>query len=322
MSRVMVIDALNQFLRNYIVDPSLSKNGQPIGGAKGFLKSLQKLTREIKPDEIVIVWDGAYGSRKRKSINKNYKEGRKPVRLNRNVRNLTEDQELQNKVWQQLRVIEYLNELPVIQLKYDQVEADDVISFVTQYSKYDGWQKVIVSADKDFFQLCDNETVVFRPIQKEIMSTKSIVQKFNIHPTNFALARAIVGDNSDNLVGVKGVGLPTVAKRLPFLAEGKYYTIDDVIGYCKEAEENIKAYSNIIEQEDLIKENYSIMQLYAPLLSAITKRHVQNVLTNFVPEFNKTGLLKLLISDGAAEYNWNELFVRFRKIIADTKKTG
>ena len=131
-----------------------------------------------------------------------------------------------------------------------------------------------------------------------------------------------MGDNSDNLVGVKGVGLPTVAKRLPFLAEGKYYTIDDVIGYCKEAEENIKAYSNIIEQEDLIKENYSIMQLYAPLLSAITKRHVQNVLTNFVPEFNKTGLLKLLISDGAAEYNWNELFVRFRKIIADTKKTG
>ena len=71
--RVMVIDALNQFLRAYIVNPTLSPNGDPVGGAIGFLKILQKLCREIKPDKVIICWDGQGGSKKRKLINKNYK---------------------------------------------------------------------------------------------------------------------------------------------------------------------------------------------------------------------------------------------------------
>ena len=56
--RVVIIDGLNTYLRNYIVNPSLSTNGDPIGGLKGFLSSLQKLSRELKPDHLVIVWDG------------------------------------------------------------------------------------------------------------------------------------------------------------------------------------------------------------------------------------------------------------------------
>ena len=51
MKRVLIIDALNMYFRAYIVDPSLSTNGQPIGGVKGFLKILQKLVRETKPDQ-------------------------------------------------------------------------------------------------------------------------------------------------------------------------------------------------------------------------------------------------------------------------------
>ena len=94
----MIIDAHNQFMRSYIVDPSTSANGVPIGGVKGFLKILNKLTRLIKPTEIVIVWDGEGGSQKRRSVNKNYKAGRKPPRLNRVNANLSEDQEKENKI--------------------------------------------------------------------------------------------------------------------------------------------------------------------------------------------------------------------------------
>ena len=65
MKRVLIVDALNAYLRAYIVDPSLSSNGQPIGGVKGFLKILQKLVRETKPDQVVVAWDGPGGSRKR-----------------------------------------------------------------------------------------------------------------------------------------------------------------------------------------------------------------------------------------------------------------
>ena len=57
--RLMVVDAMNAFIRAWIVDPSISQNGELIGGYKGFIKILQKLCREMRPDEIIIAWDGA-----------------------------------------------------------------------------------------------------------------------------------------------------------------------------------------------------------------------------------------------------------------------
>ena len=76
MKRVLIIDALNTYLRNYVTNPSLSDNGEPVGGMKGFLMSLQKYCREMKPDEIFIVWDGPGGSTKKKKIVRGYKAGR------------------------------------------------------------------------------------------------------------------------------------------------------------------------------------------------------------------------------------------------------
>ena len=96
--RVVIIDALNMYFRAYNVNPSLSTNGQPIGGLKGSLGILQKLIREVNPDQTILCWDGAGGSQRRKKMNKNYKAGRKPIRLNRAVRNLTENEEVTNKI--------------------------------------------------------------------------------------------------------------------------------------------------------------------------------------------------------------------------------
>jgi hypothetical protein len=62
--------------------------------------------------------------------------------------------------------MEYLNEMPVIQLVADYTEADDVIALVINHTKYTGWRKTIISSDKDFFQLCRDDVQVYRPIQK------------------------------------------------------------------------------------------------------------------------------------------------------------
>ena len=318
--REMIIDALNQFLRAYIVNPTLSINGDPIGGTVGFLKILQKLCREIKPDQVVICWDGKGGSRKRKLVNKNYKEGRKPLRLNRDIKNLTQEEELQNKIWQQLRLVEYLNNFPVTQLMFDEVEADDVISFVAQTPAFSGWQKVIVSSDKDFFQLLDDETIAYRPTQHEVLNKNIIVEKFGIHPTNFALARAIVGDKSDNLEGVKGIGLPTIAKRLPFLAEEKTYTIDEVTEYCANAGSTLKAYQNIIEEESVIRENYKLMQLYIPSMSIQNKQKTKHIIENTELTFDKTSTDGMMLEDGIGETSWLDLYVAFKRIIAREKE--
>jgi DNA polymerase-1 len=314
MKRVLVIDALNMFLRAFIVDPSLSNHGQPIGGIKGSIKILQKLVRITKPNEIVICWDGPNGSQKRKTLDSGYKEGRKPLRLNRSVHNLTENEELQNKVWQQMQVIEYLNQMPIIQLILDRVEADDIISYVCNSQHYDGWQKVIVSNDKDFLQLCDDETVVYRPTTDKIETKKTVIESLGIHPTNMALARAMDGDASDNLPGVNRVGMKTIASKLPFMKEERDVTIDELIEYCETKESKLKVFKTIAESRKLIQHNYDMMQLYSPLISVQGKQTIDYALDNFECDFNKTELLRLMVEDGFGELNWEELKTFLNKI--------
>jgi len=314
MKRVLIIDALNAYLRAYIVDPSLSSNGQPIGGLKGFMKILQKLVRETKPDEIIICWDGPNGSKKRKTMDKNYKAGRKPLRLNRAFHNLTEDEELKNKMWQQKRIMEYLNEMPIVQTILPEIEADDVIAYVTQMSYYKGWQKVIISNDKDFMQLCDDETVLLRPTQKELLNKNRIVELTGVHPTNMALARSIIGDTSDNLPGIKGAGFATVAKRLNFLSAEKSYTIQEVIDFCEKTNSKLKFFSNIIEGKEVIEHNYNMMQLYSPQMSFQSKMIVKEAVENFECTFNKTEVIRLMREDGFGELNWEDLRTNLNRI--------
>lgn len=316
MKRVMIVDAFNQFIRGYIVDPSKNPNGQPIGGMRTFINIMNKITREIDPDMIVVVWDGKGGSKKRRAMNKNYKAGRKPLRVNWNSDEMTAQDTDNNKLWQQLRVIEYLNQTPMLQFMEPEVEADDVISYIKSSSMFEEWQKVIVSADKDFIQLLDNKTLLFRPIQKEVLNTNVVVEKFGIHPRNFALARAMAGDPSDNLVGVPRVGLGTVAKRFPFLSKDKDFFLEDII---KESEspdkKRLKVYQNVLESENVIKENYDIMQLSSPQMSVQCKNRIDDIFEGYRPHYNQTEMRKLMIKDGVLTVNMQNLEQKFNDII-------
>src|SRR3990167_3212052 len=82
--RILIVDGTNQYLRHYTVVPTLDRNGNPNGGVTGTLGSLGYFLKICQPDRVIIVWDGAGGSKKRRAINENYKLGRKPARLNRN----------------------------------------------------------------------------------------------------------------------------------------------------------------------------------------------------------------------------------------------
>ena len=316
MKRMMVVDAYNQFIRGYIVDPSKNPNGSPIGGIRTFINILNKLTREVKPDLIVLVWDGKGGSKKRRSMNKDYKGGRKPPRTNWSQVGMVEEEVTENKVWQQMRVIEYFNQTPVIQFMEPLVEADDVISYVKNNGMFTEWQKVIVSADKDFIQLLDDRTILHRPIQKEYLNKNRVVEKFGIHPTNFALARAIVGDASDNLPGVPRVGMETVAKRFSFLKEEKTYYLEHIINECEKPENKQKVFSSIKEHKELIKNNYDIMQLTAPMLSIQAKQGIDDTFEQYQPHYNQTEIRKLMLQDGVLTVTTTDLEQRFNHIIS------
>jgi DNA polymerase-1 len=315
--KVLIIDAMNMFIRNYVINPSLSSDGSPIGGTKGFLQTLQKLTREINPDRIICVWDGGGGSKKRQALAKQYKEGRKPLKLNRAYDGMSALDETQNRYSQMKKTIDYLNKMPIVQFMIEDVEADDVIAYLCKSPILSERVKIIVSMDKDFYQLCDDETIVYRPIRDEFLNKKRIIEQYNIHPNNFAIARAVDGDKSDNLEGVRGAGLKTISKRLPFLLEDKNYTLQDLFKFCREktSEENVKLYFNILQDKKKVELNYKIMQLYAPQISPRSTKKINNEIKNFTPKFNRTDVLKYMIQDGIDQQNWNSLFQKFRAII-------
>lgn len=319
-NRILVVDTWNLFIRNYVADPSICADGSPCGGLKGTLKSLQKIIREVgQVDKVFFVWDGKGGSQRRKKLHSKYKDGRKPIKLNRNVHNLSEKQEAVNKVDQLHRLFEYLDEIPIIQFSFENVEADDVIAEICSSESLKGQIKIIVSSDKDFIQLCNDDTILYRPAQKHILNKGRVLKEYGVHPNNFALARAIVGDPSDNLPGVRMVGPKTVASKLPFLAESKSYTIDEVIEFAEERKEDSKAYSQISEARDIIEFNYKLMQLYSPLISSQVARTIKRTIADFVPEFNQTSITCKMATDGFTDYNWQTLFQSFRYIVAESK---
>ena len=213
-----------------------------------------------------------------------------------------------------MQVIEYFNQMPIIQLILERVEADDIISYVCNSRHYDGWQKVIVSNDKDFLQLCDDETVVYRPTTDKIETKKTVIESLGIHPTNMALARAMDGDASDNLPGVNRVGMKTIATKLPFMKEERSITVDELIEYCETKESKLKVFKTIAQSRKLIEHNYDMMQLYSPLISVQGKQTIDYALENFECDFHKTELLKLMIEDGFGELNWEELKTFLNKI--------
>ena len=319
MQRVVVIDALNMFIRNYIVNPMISTNGNPIGGAVGFVNSVKKLMRESKPDQVIICWDGAGGSQKRRQTVKEYKKGRKPLRKNYEVEGMSEQSEKENMVWQQRILMEMLNEMPIIQLMLDRVEADDIISMIVNSPKYNGWQKVIVSSDKDFLQLLDDETVLYRPIQKKAWTKNTVIEEYGISPENFVIARAIAGDKSDNLAGIKGAGLPTIAKRLPFLIDNEMHTLSEVYDHCANAEGKLKFHERIVEDWDVVETNYKVMNLTPPSISVQGRRKVNYALDNFEFELNATELKRASVEHGFGSYDWSELMAMLRGIVEKNK---
>ena len=320
MPRLLVIDALNLFIRNWVINPSMSTNGNPIGGTVGFLNSIRKMVNDFNPEEMIICWDGAGGSQKRRTVIKEYKEGRKPIRKNYEVAGMDKQSENENKYWQQEILAEMLNEMPTIQFMFAGTEADDVIAFLAKSPKYHGWQKVIISSDKDFIQLLDDETVLYRPIAKKAMNKKSVIEEFGISPQNFAIARAMAGDKSDNLEGIRGAGLKTISKRLPTLREEKEHYLNDIYEMCDNAESKVKFYSNVVENWNTVELNYKVMNLVPPSISVQGTQKINYALDNFEPELNATELRKTSISNGFGSYNWETYIAALRGVIMKRKR--
>lgn len=307
--KVLLMDALNAFYRAWIIDPSLTPNGRPVGGVRTFLRILQKQLREHKPDEVCIVWDGAGGSKRKKDMADDYKEGRSPPSLNRAIEGMLDEQEKkENRAWQHIRLVKYLNDMPFKQFRYDNVEADDVIAYLVQEDIYEDAEKIIVSNDQDFIQLLHyDNTKLWRPTSGEMLTKEKVVEDYDIHPSNFTLARAMVGDDSDNIEGVYGIGMKTAARDFDFLSENQDYYLEDVFEHAKEHEGKYKSYERVLENRQKVRQNYKLQQLYEPLLSPEVKEDIRDVVDSDAPSFDRLSIRKRMMDDDIFEDTWTDL---------------
>ena len=130
--KVLLIDGLNLFFRNFAMMNMVNPDGVHIGGLGGFFRSLGALIRQTQPTSVYVVFDGAGSTASRKNLHSEYKEGRNLTRITNWDAFDNIDDEHDSKVDQIVRIIQYLKLLPVKTCVLDKVEADDIIAVLAE----------------------------------------------------------------------------------------------------------------------------------------------------------------------------------------------
>ncbi|MDR1677143.1 MAG: hypothetical protein LBS44_01985, partial [Deltaproteobacteria bacterium] len=176
-----------------------TRSGQPTGAVFGFTNTLLKLLKDNKPQYLGVIYDSR-GPTRRHGMYPEYKANRPPM-----------DPRLAS---QQADIREMVRALGLNGLEKQGYEADDVIASLCRLAVSEGRTTVIVSGDKDFYQLLSPGVSMYDPDPKKnsAMDLSSFKTEFNIEPEAFLDVQALMGDNTDNIPGVPGVGIKTALK--------------------------------------------------------------------------------------------------------------
>jgi len=221
--RLFLVDAYALIYRAYfafIQRPLTNSRGENTSAAFGFARFLEDLRDTWNPDYLAIVFDA--GDSFRDEMYEEYKATREkmPDDLRASLKHIRE-------------MVEAYND-PVIEL--DGYEADDVIGTLSLKAKAEGIESVIVSGDKDFYQLLDEDVVLLNPgrggpggVETDWVDLSKADEKFGIPPSQVIDYLALIGDSADNVPGAPGVGPKTAVKLL-----GKYETLENMLEHAEE----------------------------------------------------------------------------------------
>jgi len=295
---ILVVDGTNSFIRVWTVVPTLSDNGDHVGGVSGFLGTLGHAIKLLKPTRVIIVFDGVGGSLKRRAIYPEYKENRKVVvRVNRAYADMSDpDLEKKEMLAQMGKLVEFLRSLPVSVVAIDHIEADDAMAYIAT-QMFPKSKITIMSGDRDFLQLVNENVCVWSPIKKKIYGVQDIIAQYGVHPTNFIYYRILEGDKSDNIGGIKGIALKTALKMFPMIADGKEYSVEEMLRFSRDKVNEKKAYATILENAEIVSRNYKLMQLKQPDFGGGLQLKIQETANN-IYEYNKFKFIQSLTTHG------------------------
>ncbi len=265
MKTLTVIDTFGFFFRSfYALPPLKSKTGFPTGLLTGFINFINSLVSEHKSDYIVFALDSE-GPSFRAEIDPNYKAQRPEP-----------PQELK----QQLPVaIEWIEKMGFATLSRERMEADDIIASLVRCAKDRGIKVVIVSHDKDLYQLIDDDHVVlYDPIKKEEINEEKALKKFGVPPKLVRDYLALVGDSADNIPGVRGIGPKSAVKLLNQFGslEAIYENLDKVEPprirrLLEEGKESAFLSKKLVQLNDHALESCDIEGYHVPEINPIVK---------------------------------------------------
>tara|TARA_B100000287_G_scaffold352928_1_gene342533 strand:- start:1632 stop:2672 length:1041 start_codon:yes stop_codon:yes gene_type:complete len=295
--RVLVIDGLNLFFRNFAMLNMVNPDGVHIGGLGGFLRSLGALIRQTQPTSVYVVFDGAGSTTNRKNLLPEYKSGRNLQRITNWEVFEDLDDEHDSKVDQIVRLIQYLKLLPIKTTIIDKVEADDIIAVLSQrlVDKFNS-TVFVVSSDKDFVQLITDKIILYRPIEKEYYTPETVKDNFGVLAENFIIYKTLLGDNSDKIPGVKGLGEKGIFKKFPELAERKV-TMEEIFDISARKYKEHVVYSRIVQDRTKLENSFKIMDLSIPFLDDEQKEYIEWVIDQDLPEFHPKLFIQIYNED-------------------------
>jgi 5'-3' exonuclease len=271
----------------------MNTQGTHIGGMVGFLRSLAYAVNLIQPTRVICVFDGEGNTTNRKNLYSDYKGNRKLKRITNwsSFDDLADESASMSQ--QMLRLVDYLHQLPVSIITRDKLEADDIIGYLAP--KFD--QAVIMSADQDFLQLCSDSIQVYSPIKKKFYGPKEVYDEYGLWPQNFINYKVLMGDTSDNLPGVKGLGPKKLFKLFPELVGEEKVTLKEIIqkGYDKNEENGI--YGNVWNFRQQLIVNEQLMSLEDPNIPDYDIEVLEKLLTTEPYSLNQARFLQLHSSD-------------------------
>ncbi len=306
MKTLTVIDTFGFFFRSfYALPPLKSKSGFPTGLLTGFVNFINSLVSEHKSDYIVFALDSE-GPSFRAEIDPNYKAQRP---------------EPPEELRQQLPIaIEWIEKMGFATLSKERMEADDIIASLVRCAKEQGIRVVIVSHDKDLYQLIDDDHVVlYDPIKKEEINEEKAIKKFGVPPKLIGDYLALVGDSADNIPGVKGIGPKTAVKLLTQFGslEAIYENLDKVEPsrirrLLEEGKEKAFLSKKLVQLNDRALQSCDIEGYHVPDINPLIK------IADELMELDITAILKKLKAAPVIEKPKER--IEFEAVCLDTKE--
>ncbi|MDO9873103.1 DNA polymerase I [Glaesserella parasuis] len=192
---LVLVDGSSYLYRAFHAFPPLTnKQGEPTGAMYGVLNMLKSLIAQVEPSHIAVVFD-AKGKTFRDELFEQYKSHRPPM-----------PDELRSQIQPLHAMIKALG-IPLLSI--EGVEADDVIGTLAVQASQAGKHVLISTGDKDMAQLVNDHIMLINTMNNTLLDREGVIEKYGIPPELIIDYLALLGDSSDNIPGVKGVGEKT-----------------------------------------------------------------------------------------------------------------